>query len=181
MLIDARRIGTQTPTAGPLTKTVNRFCCRGQRYTQRVIVVRMSAEHPTPIRELRPGETILGAELVEPQPSLQRPRPRQLLPIILFVATCVSTYLVGGPAFSFALMFTLLAHELGHYLQALRYGVPASLSYFIPMPISPIGTMGAVIMMAPGMGNRRTLFDIAITGPLAGLVPALVFCVIGLQ
>ena len=141
----------------------------------------MSAEYPTPFRDLRPGETILGAELVEPQLPLQRPRPRRLLPIILFVATCVSTYLVGGLAFSFALMFTLLAHELGHYFQALRYGVPASLPYFIPMPISPIGTMGAVIMMAPGMGNRRTLFDIAITGPLAGLVPALVFCVIGLQ
>jgi membrane-associated protease RseP (regulator of RpoE activity) len=141
----------------------------------------MSAEHPTPFRDLRPGETIFDVELVEPQLSPQRPRPRRLLPIILFVATCVSTYLVGGPAFSFALMFTLLAHELGHYLQALRYGVPASLPYFIPMPISPIGTMGAVIMMAPGMGNRRTLFDIAITGPLAGLVPALVSCVIGLQ
>ena len=27
----------------------------------------------------------------------------------------------------------------------------------------------------------RTLFDIAITGPLAGLIPALVFCVIGLR
>ena len=121
------------------------------------------------------------AELVEPQPSVQRSRPRRLLPIVLFVATCLSTYLIGGLAFSLALMSTLLAHELGHYLQARRYGVPASLPYFIPMPISPIGTMGAVILMAPGMGNRRTLFDIAITGPLAGLVPALLFCVLGLQ
>jgi membrane-associated protease RseP (regulator of RpoE activity) len=108
-------------------------------------------------------------------------RARKQLPIILFVATCISTYLTGGPAFSLALMSTLLAHELGHYLQARRYGVPASLPYFIPMPLSPIGTMGAVIVMSPGMGNRRTLFDIAITGPLAGLVPALLFCVLGLQ
>ena len=44
-----------------------------------------------------------------------------------------------------------------------------------------LGTMGAVIMMHPGMGNRRTLFDIAITGPLAGLVPALLFCILGLH
>jgi membrane-associated protease RseP (regulator of RpoE activity) len=121
------------------------------------------------------------AELVEPQPFVRRSRPRRLLPIALLVATCLSTYLVGGVAFSLALMSTLLAHELGHYLQARRYGIPASLPYFIPMPISPIGTMGAVILMAPGMGNRRTLFDIAITGPLAGLVPALLFCVLGLQ
>ena len=112
---------------------------------------------------------------------MQRSRPRRLLPIVLFVATGLSTFLVGGPAFSLALMLTLLAHELGHYLQARRYGVPASLPYFIPMPISPIGTMGAVILMAPGMGNRRTLFDIAITGPLAGLIPALFCCVLGLQ
>ncbi len=108
-------------------------------------------------------------------------RARNRLPILLFIATCLSTYLTGGLAFSLALMSTLLAHELGHYLQARRYGVPASLPYFIPMPLSPIGTMGAVILMAPGMGNRRTLFDIAITGPLSGLVPALLFCILGLQ
>ena len=40
--------------------------------------------------------------------------------------------------------------------------------------------MGAVIVMQPGIGNRRTLFDIAVTGPLAGLVPALLFSHLGL-
>jgi membrane-associated protease RseP (regulator of RpoE activity) len=78
-------------------------------------------------------------------------------------------------------MTILLAHELGHYFQARRYRVPASLPYFIPMPASPIGTMGAVIAMQPGIGDRRSLFDIAIAGPLAGLVPALLFSIIGLQ
>jgi membrane-associated protease RseP (regulator of RpoE activity) len=78
-------------------------------------------------------------------------------------------------------MATLLAHELGHFFQAHRYRVPASFPYFIPMPASPIGTMGAVIVMQPGIGDRRSLFDIAITGPLAGLVPALLFSVLGLQ
>lgn len=89
--------------------------------------------------------------------------------------------MVGGLGFSLALMTTLLAHELGHFLQARRYGVPASLPYFVPMPLSPIGTMGAVILMAPGKGDRRTLFDIAVSGPLAGLVPALLFCILGLH
>jgi membrane-associated protease RseP (regulator of RpoE activity) len=78
-------------------------------------------------------------------------------------------------------MTTLLAHELGHFVQAHRYHVPASLPYFIPMPGSPIGTMGAVIVMQPGIGDRRSLFDIAITGPLAGLVPALLFSILGLH
>lgn len=124
-----------------------------------------------------------NGELYELTP-FRRPRHRRrriVLPIILFVATCASTSLLGGLAFSFALMFILTAHELGHYLQTRRYGVPASLPYFIPMPLSPIGTMGAVIVMQPGIGDRRTLFDIAITGPLAGLVPALAFSIVGLQ
>lgn len=125
----------------------------------------------------------------EPRPmdgdsSLDSPRRnptrRIRLPILLFVATCLSTWITGGLAFSMALMTILLAHEFGHYLQARRYGVPASLPYFIPMPLSPIGTMGAVIAMQPGMGDRRSLFDIAVTGPLAGLVPALLFSIIGL-
>src|SRR3954468_24266562 len=103
------------------------------------------------------------------------------LPVILFVGTCFSTYVTGGFAFAFALMTTLLAHELGHFIQAVRYGVPASLPLFIPMPFSPIGTMGAVIVMKPGKGDRRAIFDIAITGPLAGLIFAVIFSFIGLQ
>ena len=84
--------------------------------------------------------------LYEPQPidltESQRvpPPPRWKVPVLLFVLTCGSTFLVGGPAFAVALMGILLAHELGHYVQARRYGVPASLPYFLPMPISPIGT-----------------------------------------
>ena len=121
------------------------------------------------------------AELPHPESIAPKFRQRIRLPIVLFAATCLSTCAVGGLAFSLALMTTLLAHELGHFLQARRYGVPASLPYFIPMPLSPIGTMGAVIVMAPGKGDRRTLFDIAVSGPLAGLVPALLFCVLGLH
>jgi membrane-associated protease RseP (regulator of RpoE activity) len=120
-------------------------------------------------------------EPVEPAPLARPARPQVMLPLVLFVATCVSTYMVGGFAFSAAVMTILLAHEFGHYLQAVRYGVPASLPFFIPMPISPIGTMGAVIGMQPGRGDLRSLFDIGITGPIAGLIPSVIFSVIGLQ
>jgi membrane-associated protease RseP (regulator of RpoE activity) len=126
------------------------------------------------------GETHWKADLTESVPIARQSRRRTLLPILLFAATCVSTWLIGGWAYCLAIMTTLLAHELGHYLQARRYGVPASLPYFIPIPLTPIGTMGALIVMQPGKGDRRALFDIAITGPLAGLVPALLFCVLGL-
>ncbi len=127
-------------------------------------------------------EPILAEPVAEPA------RPRRIaLPVILFLATCVTTYQVGealaGPAILYAapLMLTLLCHEFGHYLQARRYHVPASLPYFIPLPSPPLGTMGAVIAMRGNMGNRKSLFDIGISGPLAGLVPALICCVVGLQ
>jgi len=114
------------------------------------------------------------------QPIAPWQQRRIRLPVLLFVATCLSTWVSQDLVYSLAVMTTLLAHEMGHYLQSRRYGVPASLPYFIPMPFSPIGTMGAVIVMQPGKGDRRSLFDIAASGPLAGLVPALLFSIIGL-
>lgn len=109
------------------------------------------------------------------------PRREILLPALLFVATCLSTLYVGGFEYALPVMFILTAHELGHFFQALRYRVPASLPFFIPMPFSPVGTMGAVIGMQAHVGDRKALYDIGITGPLAGLVPALVCSVVGLQ
>jgi len=101
--------------------------------------------------------------------------------VFLFFAACVSTWFVGGPVYAAAVMGILLAHELGHYLQALRYGVPASPPMFIPMPFLMIGTMGAVIIQGAGFANRKAMFDIAISGPLAGLVFALPIAWWGLQ
>lgn len=119
-----------------------------------------------------------GPQPPVPQPA--QPRLRWRVSIGLFIATCLSTYLVGGPVFAAALMTILTAHELGHFFQARRYGVPASLPYFIPMPLTPIGTMGAVIAMQPQVAPKKALFDLAITGPLAGLFPALLASYYGL-
>jgi membrane-associated protease RseP (regulator of RpoE activity) len=85
-----------------------------------------------------------------------------------------------GVIFFGALMTTLMAHEMGHFLQAKRYGVPANGPYFIPFPITPFGTMGAVIVQGAGVADRKSMFDIAISGPLAGLVFALPITVIGI-
>jgi membrane-associated protease RseP (regulator of RpoE activity) len=78
-------------------------------------------------------------------------------------------------------MTILACHEAGHFLQTRRYGVSASLPIFLPLPVPPIGTMGAVIAMDSRVADRKALFDIGISGPLAGLVPTLVFCILGLQ
>jgi Zn-dependent protease len=76
----------------------------------------------------------------------------------------------AGLMYSVPLMLILLCHEMGHYLQSIRYKVPASLPYFIPMPIPPMGTMGAVIFQGQGRATRTQMFDIAVSGPLAGLL-----------
>jgi membrane-associated protease RseP (regulator of RpoE activity) len=78
-------------------------------------------------------------------------------------------------------MSILLAHEMGHFLQSRRHRVPASWPYFIPMPLMLFGTMGAVIFQGAGTADRRKLFDIAVSGPIAGLVLALPIAWFGLQ
>jgi membrane-associated protease RseP (regulator of RpoE activity) len=117
-----------------------------------------------------------------PGATYQQPPRRSLtVPLLLYLATCWTTSAMNGPVYAAAIMGILTCHEFGHYLQARRYRVPASLPYFIPMPGSPLGTMGAVIAMRGNIGNRQALFDIGISGPLAGLVPALACSIIGLQ
>jgi Zn-dependent protease len=90
--------------------------------------------------------------------------------------SCINGLLYAGP-----LMLILLFHEMGHYLQSVRYRVPASLPYFIPMPLTILGTMGAVIFQGRGSATRRQMFDIAVSGPLAGLAITLPVLWIGIS
>jgi membrane-associated protease RseP (regulator of RpoE activity) len=102
--------------------------------------------------------------------------------LALFVLTVASVRATGGATFAAALLAILVTHELGHYVAARYHRVPASLPYFIPLPIlSPFGTMGAVISMPERIRSRNALLDIGAAGPLAGLVIALPVLVVGLQ
>ncbi|NNE07284.1 MAG: hypothetical protein HKN20_01855, partial [Gemmatimonadetes bacterium] len=74
-------------------------------------------------------------------------RPFPWLPVGLFLATIGTTILTGGVAYSLMIVAILLTHEMGHYLFARYYGIPATLPYFIPFPFNFFGTMGAVIRM----------------------------------
>lgn len=79
--------------------------------------------------------------------------------------------LILGVPFSFTLLGILLAHELGHYLTCRHYKIHATYPYFIPAP-TLIGTLGAFIRIKSPIVNRRELFDVGISGPLAGFVLA---------
>ena len=86
-----------------------------------------------------------------------------------------------GFTYSVPLMMILFCHEMGHYLQAVRYRVPASLPFFIPLPLPPLGTMGAVILQGRGAADRKKMFDIAVSGPIAGLVVTIPILFFGIK
>jgi len=153
-----------------------------------------------------------------PERAPPAPKPRYWLHILLLLATCFTTLvmgarmqynfqrglpalwfddssvpffpaswaytnparLLGGLPFMATLMFFFLAHEMGHYLYCRRYGVYATLPFFIPMP-TPIGTMGAVIVIRSRIRSRTALFDIGIAGPIAGFAVALAVLVLALR
>lgn len=136
-----------------------------------------------------------------------QPRRRFFLPSMLFAATCLSTFWVGtsswmpleamtswqrvylnvaagwaqGIAYMAALMAILITHEMGHFLFAVRYHIPASYPMFIPLPINPIGTMGAVIGLDGLKADRKQLFDLGLAGPLAGLLVVVPVVCMGIQ
>lgn len=85
------------------------------------------------------------------------------------------TFLSGLP-FSITLLTILMAHEMGHYLACMYYGVEATLPFFLPSPLPVTGTFGAFIRIRSVITSKRVLFDIGAAGPVAGfifLVPAL--------
>jgi len=86
------------------------------------------------------------------------------------IAADVAVHWLRGLVYMVAVMSVLTAHEAGHFIAAMRHGIPATLPFFIPMPVLLTGTLGAVIGMEGFRADRRQLFDIAIAGPLAGLV-----------
>jgi membrane-associated protease RseP (regulator of RpoE activity) len=131
--------------------------------------------------------------------SLPTPEPRPWWPnAVLLVLTIFSTMLTGaliegvelgdilpfglfeGWVYAASLLLILGAHELGHYFAARHHRVAVTLPYFLPMPIpGSFGTLGAFIQLREPMRNRRQLFDIGISGPLAGLIFAIPILMIG--
>ena len=96
------------------------------------------------------------------------------------VRRCVLANWQTGLLFSGSLLGILLAHEFGHYCMMRRYGIHSTFPIFIPFPISPFGTCGALIVMDPSRADRKQIFDIGIAGPLAGLVVAVPLAILGL-
>ncbi len=86
-----------------------------------------------------------------------------------------------GALYATCLFAILGAHEWGHYTACRRYGIEATLPFFLP-GIPPLGTFGALIRIRGAIPGRRALFDVAAAGPLYGFavaVPLLIAAVVG--
>ena len=92
---------------------------------------------------------------------------------------------IGDP-FQMAIVYTLAllgilgTHELGHIIAAKAHRLKTSWPYFIPgLPILGIPTFGAFIQSKGLTINRSILFDVAIAGPIAGLVITIIVSLYG--
>lgn len=119
--------------------------------------------------------TVFSVMLAGAQP--EGAMPDDFMGQLLMLAKSIFT---GWP-FALSLLGILLTHELGHYFMSRYHKTPATLPYFIPLPLSLLGTMGAAIIMRGTPKNKRVLFDIGVAGPIAGLIVALPVLFYGLS
>jgi len=148
---------------------------------------------PNPERELESK-----SYFIKERKGKNRPSTRAILKhTLLFIATFICVTFAGilwvgqtanvdsywqmwpeGALFAALLLAFLGTHEFGHYFAAVYHKVKVSLPYFIPVPIG-IGTLGAVIRIEEQIRDTKKLFDIGISGPIAGFVVSLIILMYG--
>ena len=125
---------------------------------------------------------------------------RSWIPRALFIATIVTVMIDGyyraistnsivkgddplyiAVLYTISLLGILGIHELGHMIASKKHKLKISWPYFIPgIPILGfIPTFGALIMSRGLIVNRNILFDIGISGPIAGLIVAIIVSTYG--
>ena len=82
--------------------------------------------------------------------------------------------------YTISLLGILGIHELGHMVAAKIHRLKTTWPFFIPgIPIFGIPTFGALIQSKGLTPNRRILFDVAVAGPIAGLIIAMIVAIYG--
>lgn len=128
----------------------------------------------------------------DPQPTTTLQKVLAIVLILATMATCLETSaILQGFSFynqperlpealpiALGLLSVLAVHELGHRWLARRHQVKLSPPFFLPT--WQIGSFGALIRFESLLPNRQALFDIALAGPAAGGLLALLLLVVGL-
>ena len=78
-------------------------------------------------------------------------------------------WLLYGPKFGIGFAVLILVHEMGHYIDIRRRGLPAEMPVFLP-------GLGAYVKWQALGVTRQTRAEVSLAGPLAGLIGA-AFCV----
>jgi Peptidase family M50 len=90
-------------------------------------------------------------------------------------------FLNGALYFSAPVMLILGLHETAHYLMARHRHLDASLPYFMPVPPPFLfGTLGAFVSIREPFPDKKALFDIGASGPLAGFAASIPVAMAGL-
>jgi hypothetical protein len=158
------------------------------------LVKKLAEVGVTPVMRVKDGRSVIK---VVPKPEMKPSRPIiNVILLLLTIATVsITGYtlsagleeygvnpLVGAASFTLALLGILGVHEMAHKLSANHQDMEASLPYFIPgPPFLGIGTFGAVIIQKETAPNRDALFDIGVSGPIAGFIVAVFVSAIGLS
>lgn len=133
-----------------------------------------------------------------PKPRVELPIPKsRTLPLLLFIATlgtiAIDGYLRSSTTvyeiitgktglierftdallFAVALIAIIGIHELGHKVSARIDYLDSSPPYFIPGIPTMIPTFGALIFQKSPIVNRDDMFDIGVSGPIAGFIVSL--------
>jgi membrane-associated protease RseP (regulator of RpoE activity) len=136
------------------------------------------------------GRLLIQVSRLPPQRRGFKLIPKSWTPRILFAIVVAFVIIDGyyrtlgtnsiiriGDPFDFAILYTfslvgiLGVHETGHIIAARIHKLRTSWPYFIPgIPVFGIPTFGALIQSRSLTINRDILFDVAIAGPIAGLV-----------
>ena len=147
------------------------------------------------LEELKDGRYIIVTRF--PQRKKSRWKSSSWTPRILFVIVVVFVMVdgyyrtenanvifdIGDPLemagiYTLALLGILGIHESGHLVAARFHKLRTTWPYFIPgLPIIGIPTFGAFIQSKGLTINREILYDVAIAGPIAGLVIAIIVSV----
>lgn len=132
------------------------------------------------------------------------PRTRRsiALPVVMFAMTLAVVFIDGlykagsdyarvfiqdpllvAIVYTMSLLGILGVHEMGHMIANKWHGIRSSWPYFIPSipTVFLVPTFGAAIVTRSSMTNRNVLFDVGISGPIAGLIVTVIVSVFGSQ
>jgi len=146
---------------------------------------------------------VAGEVQLRVYPYTPPPRRRSPWPPILFAVTVLTVFVDGvlrsgglgallrgsglgevawdALAYTVGVLSIIGIHELGHKVSAMHDRIDSSQPYFIPGIPGVMPTFGAVIFQRGPIRNRDDLFDLGLSGPVAGFAASVIVMVFAFQ